>query len=336
MLSCFTILSFYPNQGDTIDETSSHVELVDSEQSNRYIGIVTSDNKWENLDFDKYMAEKEAKKKEEEEVRIFNETMKQQYGVENILLIGIDTRSKNLKSGRADTIMVASIDSNKSTIKLISIMRDTYVQIPRYKSNRINATYAFGGPELLMTTIEKNFNIPIDKYIVVNFYNFEKVIDTLGGVNVNIKPYEIKAVNSCLAGLKRSTSNYIKNSGVQLLNGAQALAYCRIRKVGNGDYERTERQRAVIENLINQFQDLSISKYPSLIATVYPNVMTNLSLKDCINLARFYLSKDSWNIEGIQIPNDSTGKARTIRSMYVIYPNIQECNRLIHNFLSEK
>lgn len=259
--------------------------------------------------------------------------MEQNHGVENILLIGVDTRSKNLRSGRADTIMIASIDANKSNVKLISILRDTYVKIPRYRSNRINATYAIGGPKLLMETIEKNFNIPIDKYVVANFYNFEKVINILGGVEVNIKPQEVRGVNSCLKGIRRSKSHYLKKSGVQHLNGAQALAYCRIRKVGNGDYERTLRQRRVIEKLITNFDGLPITKYPGLIANVYPNVSTNLSLKDCVNLARFYLGKDNWAIEGIQIPDSNSGRPRTIRSMYVIYPNITECNKRIHEFL---
>jgi LCP family protein required for cell wall assembly len=212
-------------------------------------------------------------------------------------------------------------------------MRDTYVKIPRHKNNRINAAYAFGGIELLKETINKNFDLKIDKYVIINFKGFERVIDALGGIDVNIKKYEVRELNRCLIGLKRSRTNYIKKSGLNHLNGEQALAYCRIRKVGKGDYERTERQREVIKLIIEKVKKLNFSEYPKLIASIYPNVKTNISNKECLRLIYDYYKINDWNTESIQIPTEQSGKPRIINSMWVIDPDIDECIKCIKEFI---
>lgn len=229
--------------------------------------------------------------------------------------------------------MIVSMNKPKKQVKLTSIMRDTYVKIPRHRNNRINASYAFGGVELLKETINKNFSLDIDKHVVVNFKGFEKVIDAIGGVDVNIKKNEIRELNRCLAGLGRSRKSYVKESGVNHLNGQQALAYCRIRKTGNGDYERTERQRKVIKVIIDEVKELNFTEYPKLIAGIYPNVRTNISNKECLKLVYDYYKTRDWNMESIQIPTEQSGKPRIINSMWVIDPDIDECIKCIKEFI---
>jgi len=156
----------------------------------------------------------------------------------NILLFGLDSRVEGQRS-RSDTIMIATLDSKENKIKLTSIMRDTYVSIPGREDDRINAAYAFGGPELAIRTINENYNMNISKYVTVDFFSLEKVINALGGVEIDIKDYEIKALNNGIIELNRLhkddlDSPLIEGPGRHLLDGRQAVAYARIRKVGNG------------------------------------------------------------------------------------------------------
>lgn len=310
--------------------TSDYIEIVDSAIYPQFIDIsvITSDNINERIRCDnrklketnKYIGKKENKDTNEEKI-------------ENILLVGIDSRSNTFSHSRADTIMIASINKFKRQVKLTSIMRDTYVKIPRHKNNRINAAYAYGGVELLKETINKNFNLNIDKHIVINFKGFERVIDVLGGVDVNIKKYEVRELNRCLSGLGRSRQCFIKQSGLKHLNGQQALAYCRIRKVGKGDYERTERQQRIMKLIIDKVKELNFSEYPKLIAGIYPNVKTNISNKESLKLVYDYYRINDWNMESIQIPTNKSGKLRIINSMWVIDPNINECIKCIKEFI---
>ncbi|MCT4564807.1 MAG: LCP family protein [Maledivibacter sp.] len=310
--------------------TSDYIEIVDSAIYPQFIDIsvITSDNISERIRCDnrklketnKYAGKKENKDTNEEKI-------------EHILLVGIDSRSNTFSHSRADTIMIASINKFKRQVKLTSIMRDTYVKIPRHKNNRINAAYAYGGVELLKETINKNFNLNIDKHIVINFKGFERVIDVLGGVDVNIKKYEVRELNRCLSGLGRSRQCFIKQSGLKHVNGQQALAYCRIRKVGKGDYERTERQQRIMKLIIDKVKELNFSEYPKLIAGIYPNVKTNISNKESLKLVYDYYKINDWNMESIQIPTNKSGKPRIINSMWVIDPNINECIKCIKEFI---
>ncbi|SKC46899.1 LCP family protein [Maledivibacter halophilus] len=310
---------------------ANHIELVDSVEYPPYIDIdvVTSEDIKERIRIDNRM---QAKKKRDERNREKEEEKKKEK-VEHILLIGIDSRTNDFKYARADTIIIASINENKKQVNLTSIMRDTYVKIPGHKNNRINAAYAFGGGKLLKETINENFNLNIDKYIVINFQGFERVIDILDGIDVNIKKYEVKELNRCLTGLGRSKSYYINQSGVNHLNGMQALAYCRIRKVGKGDYERTERQRKVIKVIIEKIRSMNFSDYPKIIANIYPSVKTNMTSKECLKLIYNYYNISDWIVESMQIPTNECGKPRIINSMWVIDPDLEECIKCIKEFI---
>ena len=205
----------------------------------------------------------------------------------NILLIGCDARSKSGR-GRSDSMILMSINKNTKKVVLTSFLRDTWVSIPGVGSQRLNAAYVFGGPKLLVKTMQKNFGIRIDKYIRVNFYSFIEAIDAVGGVDINVTEEELEYLNEYarhenkLLG-KDPDKDEVKNTGKQTLNGVQALAYSRIRYVGT-DFARTQRQRNVLEELFRKAKSLSLLELNDFLETVLPNITTNLEKGEIFSL----------------------------------------------------
>lgn len=237
-------------------------------------------------------------------------------GITNVLLIGIDGRTLDEPS-RSDSIIIATLDNNNKKIKLTSIMRDTLVKIPDYDEYKINTAFylgsleedengkpkgAEGGAALLMKTIEENFNLHLDKYIIVNFWGFEDIIDELGGIDVDVKDYEIDEVNKFIGEVTGLKSPLLTEPGYQHLNGQQALAYARIRYVGNGGFERAERQNRVLSEIASKFREINPLKYVSLANTVADYVKTNIDIPLALNLAYTIYKLPALNIEQLQIP----------------------------------
>ncbi|MCC3869597.1 LCP family protein [Terrisporobacter mayombei] len=211
-------------------------------------------------------------------------------GVTNILLLGTDGREKEL-AFRSDCMMIATIDAKNKNIKLTSLARDTYVNIPGKGKGKLNAAYFWGKEKLLFQTIEENFQIKLDKFIQVDFDNLMNIIFLIGGVDIDIKEYEIKSINEMIPGSykqctysSKGNMELITHSGKQRINGYQAIAYTRIRKVDSAIY-RDERQREVMLSVINTMKEEDFSKYPSLLNTLLPYVSTNLTPKDLIDIA---------------------------------------------------
>ena len=240
-------------------------------------------------------------------------------GVLNILLFGLDRRSKN-EASRSDTIIIASIDTKNKTVKLSSIMRDLYLAIPGKSDNRINAAYAFGGPELAIRTVNKNFNMDITRYVTVDFFGLPDIVDKIGGVDINVNKDEISLLN-------------ITKPGLQHLNGTQALAYARIRHVGNNDFERTERQRTVLTALFDKAKSQGISKVAALAAVVLPYIETNISKSEMMDFGIKVMGFGKTNLQQLRIPADGTYKNKTINGMQVLVPDLQKNTDLLHNFI---
>ncbi|MEG2109033.1 MAG: LCP family protein, partial [Clostridium sp.] len=230
-------------------------------------------------------------------------TYEEQAGITNILLIGTDARKLD-EAARADAIIIATIDNNHKKLKLTSIMRDTLVDVEGHGEQKINAALAFGGPELLMKTIKDNFGISLNKYAMVNFGGFQQIIDEVGGIEVDVHDYEIPELNKFIGEYEKDKSPKITEPGMQKLDGQQALAYARIRKVGNGDYERTERQRRVIDLVTQKFKDLSPLKYPSVMASLLPYVKTNIEPFMILNYAYTASKFPSLDFEQLRVPFD--------------------------------
>jgi len=242
--------------------------------------------------------------------------------VVNILLIGQDRREGESRA-RSDSMILATINKKKNTIQLTSFMRDLYVQIPGYSDNRINAAYAFGGMELLNATIETNFGISIDGNIEVDFAGFKTCIDKISGIDLELNAEEVTYLNT--------NNSWSLTEGMNHLNGEQALAYSRIRYIGNSDYERTERQRKVLMTAFSKMKSEDLGTILNLIDEAFPLLTTDITHGELLGYAVNVVSMGVEEIESYRIPVDGTYQAAVIRKMQVLVPDL-EANR---QFLKE-
>jgi len=243
-------------------------------------------------------------------------------GVVNILLIGSDSRD-NSDDGRSDAMILMSISNKTHTIQMTSLLRDMYVDIPGHDGNRLNAAYAFGGPELLMKTISQNLDIEVNRYMVVNFEAFANLVDAVGGVKLNLSNDEVNWVNAylneynMLRGMPIDT-DYLDTtlSGDISLNGPQALAYSRNRYIGT-DFGRTERQRKVLSAVIKKLPKAVITNPKGLVNGLFPNLTTNISRGEFIFLSTMWW-KIAYSMEQNTVPADGTYQDANIRGMAVL------------------
>ncbi|MDE7121538.1 MAG: LCP family protein, partial [Oscillospiraceae bacterium] len=232
--------------------------------------------------------------------------------VQNILLIGTDARDITTERGRSDTILLLSMNSMTEKLYLTSFMRDAYVQIPGYGNNKLNAAYAYGGAELLMDTLEQNYQISIDDYFCVSFMGFAGVIDAFGGVEIDVSDAEAQAVNEILQSEVNALagddimSDFLEKGGKFVLNGKQALSYARIRYVGNADFERTSRQREVMTQIFQNMKSKAATAVPELVSSALPHVGANMSTMDLYFLSLKAPLVVSYDIEQLQIPANGT------------------------------
>lgn len=246
-----------------------------------------------------------------------------QEGVTNILLIGNDSR-ENGEDGRSDAMILLSISNKTKKIYMTSLLRDMYVEIPGHDGNRLNAAYSFGGAELLMETIEKNFDISVNRYILVNFEAFANLVDAVGGVELELTAEEIEYVNGYLVEYNmlmdrpQGTDNMDTSvSGLVHLNGPQALAYSRNRYLGT-DFGRTERQRKVLTEVIRKLPKAGLTNPKGLIDGLMPNLTTNLTQGECFGLSLTAAKLLTYDIVQTSIPVEGTYKNATIRKMSVL------------------
>jgi LCP family protein required for cell wall assembly len=256
----------------------------------------------------------------------------------NIILIGSDTRKAG-GPGRSDAMIIISIKKKSKTITATSIMRDIYLHIPGRRNNRINAAYAVGGADLLMDTIEQNFKIELDRYASVDFYAFIDIIDIVGGVTIDVTQRELSAINFSVVGINKltgveKTKDQLTEPGLQLLNGKQALGYARIRKVGNSDFERTARQRRVLEQVFDNIKDLNLLELNDLANVILPQVTTNLTKGEIFSLLLGLPSYANYDIQQLRIPIDGSYTNMRIRGMSVLNvdfdKNINEIQQKIY------
>ncbi|EGT0690891.1 LCP family protein [Clostridium perfringens] len=233
----------------------------------------------------------------------------------NIALFGIDAPKG--KVGRSDAIMILTLDEEHKVMKLTSIMRDSYVDIPGHGDDKITHAYAFGGPELAMKTLNENFNVNVEDFMAVNFTSLPEIIDKLGGVKINIIPEEIHHIPG------------ITSPGEQVLNGEQALAYSRIRYATGGDYKRTERQRVVLEAVFEKLKSTPTKEYPSLIDDFLPYIETNMSSMDMIKLATDAAPLVKGNLETARFPLDGYCDGKMINGVwYLVYDRQATLNQI--------
>lgn len=250
--------------------------------------------------------------------------------VQNILLIGVDRRNPD-DSSRSDTMLLVSVNSATRKIKLTSFMRDSYVYIPEMKTNaKLNAACTRGGAQTVMDTIEYNFNIRIDHYMMVDFTMFEDIIDGLGGVNVEVTEKEAVYMRD-IVHLQRVVSGESVH-----LNGNEALWYCRIRKL-DSDFMRTGRQRKVMTALINKCKRTNPVELYKLMGDIVSRVETDMSPLSLTWLAVNGLIRYlHYDIEQGSVPAEGTWKSKNIDGQSVLSLDLNKNVKYLEEFIYEK
>ncbi len=248
--------------------------------------------------------------------------------VKNILLLGVDDK-QNGNTSRSDTMILLSIDKRNRQLKMTSFLRDTYVEIPGYGENKMNAACTFGGPQLVMKTIEHNFGIDIDNYVLVDFSAFEDIVDSLGGVTVEVEQREAEFINNTT----RYTIDYGENVK---LTGGEALTYVRIRKL-DSDFYRTQRQRKVITAILSSVKKSNPFELIETGKEVMKYVETDMSPLELTLLAEgAVLSYMRYDIVQSRIPVDENYSSQTINGAAVLVIDKYETSQRLQAFIFEK
>lgn len=264
-----------------------------------------------------------------------NEEVETVRGYRNVVLFGVDSRENALeKSTHSDTIVIASINNKTKDVRIASVYRDTYVNIPdRNEFDKINAAYFRGGYALALSTININFDLDLKEYVTVNFEAVVNAIDLLGGLTIDVQENEVKYVNGYTRELNRINHTSvpgIKSPGTQLLNGTQATAWSRIRYTSGGDFKRTERQRIVIEKIFEKVKHSDLSTINKFIDTMFPKIYTNLGTVDLLRLAKDVLSYNIVDQTGFPFDKE----AHTYNKVSYVFPIDLAANvTKLHEFL---
>lgn len=248
-----------------------------------------------------------------------------QHKIVNVAVFGVDGRD-DVEGDRTDTIMIATADYEHSKVKVSSLMRDTYVYInDKYEYDKLNAAYAYGGPTLALQTINKNFDTTITDYVTIDFNAMVSMVNAVGGVTVDIKTEEeLDWVNEYLMDVNEKVetgSPFLEETGPQVVDGSQALAYCRVRYVGDGDFDRTLRQRTVFEQVLSKALDLDLQDQYNLVMSTLPYVQTSLSTMEMIKYGANLALMPSKDIEQSRFPTDELISLDNLDGVSYVVPN---------------
>lgn len=250
----------------------------------------------------------------------------------NIAIFGVDSRSDSYGRGnRSDCIIIASINTETHAVKLVSIYRDTYVQIPGRGLDKITHAYSYGEAPLAVKTLNENLDLNITDFVTVNFDAVADAVDALGGIKMKITSAEVQYINAYIDGTSEVTgkkSEHITSAGTYTLDGVQAVAYSRIRYTAGGDHKRTERMRDVIVAMVEKLKTKNVTQINKIADKILPKVYTNLNLADLLSmlpaLASFNIAEsEGWpyNNKGKMIDGVSYGVAVTLES------NVEQLHR---------
>ena len=264
-----------------------------------------------------------------ENVFLDEDKLMQSTSVKNILLIGVDRRNPD-ESSRSDTMLLVSLNTKTGKIKLTSFMRDTYVYIPeRQKNAKLNAACTWGGAQMVMDTIEYNFNVRIDHYMLVDFTMFEDIINGLDGVDVEVTEKEAKYMRD-----KVHLKNVESGESVHL-NGKEALWYCRIRAL-DSDFMRTKRQRKVMTALIEKVKKTNPFELYELTGEIVSLVETDMSPATLTSLAVNGLIRYlHYDIEQGSVPAEGTWQSKRISGQSVLSVDLGENREYLEKFIYE-
>ena len=260
------------------------------------------------------------------------------YGsIQNIALLGLDTRSDDA-TGRADANVILTIDKRHNKIKLTSIARDTYVAIDGHKKDKLTHAYAYGKSQLSVKTLNQNFGLEITDYVTMNFFELARIIDQMGGVELDVSDAEFKELN----GYVIPTTDFgdipcekLKSAGVQTLTGAQAVCYARIRHT-DGDIERGNRQKEVLMAMLQKAKSMNPLKLPSLASLIVSECSTSLSSADILALGTWVVLAGP-EFEQLSIPNGNIkASGKTINGGWYYVYDLNTAKNEIKDFIFEE
>lgn len=266
-----------------------------------------------------------------QELDIPTEKLVSSEGIKNILIVGADKRESWSESGRSDCVMIGTMDTKHGKLKLTSLMRDMYVDIPNHGKAKFNAAYSYGGIELLYKTIAYNFDIQLDGYVLVDFGAFKHVIKALGGVEVELTEAE---ANYLIRAYKHGTVTKVV-PGKQTLNAQQALAYTRIRQDAAADFGRTQRQRTVMQSMFTKLKSKSSTRLLELAEEIMPYVTTDLNNDQIISYMVDAVRMGVTDIDQYRIPVDNSFTSQRINNQAVLVPDIDKNKTELHKFVFE-
>lgn len=265
-----------------------------------------------------------------------NKEVEHKTGYLNVALFGVDSREASLGKGtRSDTIMIASLNQETGEVKISSVYRDTILQQSDGTYNKANAAYSFGGVEEAVALLNKNLDLNIEHYVAVNFNAMIDVIDTLGGLDIELTEEEVKYTNmycdetAVVTG--RPFEEDLVGAGVHHLDGVQATSFCRIRYTKGDDFKRTERQRFVIEKIVEKLQAANLATINKIADDVFAEVGTNFTLPEILSYAKdfkkytlgettgFPFNKSTGTLSGIGssvLPTDLAGDVQQLHQFF--------------------
>jgi LCP family protein required for cell wall assembly len=267
-----------------------------------------------------------------------DETIETMSGYTNVALFGLDTRKAGQlgKGNRSDTMIIASINNDTKQVKLVSVYRDTYLDLTNGKFNKCNGAYNAGGPVQAITMLNRNLDLDIEYYVSVDFAALTKVVDLLGGIYIDVDEAEIEHLNNYTEETSKVTgvsTTKLTQTGLQLLDGVQATSYCRIRYTAGDDYKRTERQREVIMELVNTAKKSDISQINDIINAVFPMIATNYSNDQLISLASEMIGYEIVDTTGF--PFEKTSVTVSGKGSCVVPIDLADNVKQLHEYLFE-
>lgn len=275
--------------------------------------------------------------KEEQEKEEVEEVKK---GIRNIALFGVDARDGELGRGtRSDTIIIASINQDTHEIKLVSVYRDTYLNLGNDSYNKCNGAYANGGPEQALTMLNINLDMDITDYVTVGFSGLIDAIDCLGGIEIEVTESEINHLNNyqlCMAEELGVDYIPVTETGLQTLNGMQATAYCRIRYTKGDDFMRAERQRDVLDAMMIKAKGASLTTLRDVVTSVLPSVNTSLNVNEIISVLGTVAEYNVIASEGFPFQSERTNATLGSKGDCIIPTTLEENVEMLHELLYEE
>lgn len=258
-------------------------------------------------------------------------------GYRNIALFGVDSRDGDLGKGtRSDTIIIASINQDTQEIKLVSVFRDTFLNLGNDSYNKCNAAYAQGGPEQAINMLNTNLDLDITDYVTVGFDGLIDAVDSLGGIEMEITEKEISHLNNYqLSMAKKMGVDYIPvdHTGMQVLNGMQATAYCRIRYGGGDDFRRAERQRDVLTAMMNKAKGASVSELTGMVDAILPEIQTSLGVNEIVSVLGSVASYNVVASDGFPFEDSRAGADVGSKGSCVVPDDLEENVIALHEIL---